>query len=167
MLRPLRCDDAKVPRMIKPTRAPNSTRIAVLACLACIGAACLAPAAALAETTITYTHESMPAYEQQLASGQIQSATFNKRVRSLHLTLKNGTHVLVHYPAHDEPTLNAALTAKGIPVAVLKPAAAEAEAKKAPVHHKLRYIAGGILIVIVIVVGGVLLYDRRRKRLAE
>jgi len=137
--------------------------------LLCIALAVLLPgaAASAAESTVHYTKESIQVYEQQLASGQIKAATFNKKVRNLHLELKSGAHVLVHYPAKDEPTLAAALAAKGVSVTVLKPAAAEAESKKAPVHHKLRYIAGGILIAVVIIVGGVLLFDRRRKRMAE
>jgi hypothetical protein len=115
----------------------------------------------------TYTHESQQAYEAQLAKDEIQSAEFNKRVRNLHLTLKDGRLYLYHYPAHDEQTLSASLKARGIPVTVLAPAAAKAQAEKEPKHHKLRYIAGGILIVVIIIVGAVLLIDRRRKARAE
>ena len=46
----------------------------------------------------------------------------------------------------------------GYAVAVAKPKAATK-----PVHHTLRYIAGGILIVVILVVAAVLLVDRRRK----
>ncbi len=153
--------------MIHTTRAPLPRKIA--ACLACLALFCslaAAPAVA-AEPTVHYTDESMQAYEQQLASGQIQSATFNKRIRSLRLTLKNGQHVRVIYPPKDEPKLDAALRAKGVPVTVLSPAEAKTEAAKGPVHHKIRYIAGGVLIAVVVIVGAVLLIDRRRKRLAE
>lgn len=150
--------------MHRSPRARNLTRLPVLACLAL---ALLAPAAGAAEGTVTYTHEDLKAYEQQLARGQIQSATFNKRVRSLHLTLKDGRHVLYKYGPKQEPTLAAALHAKGVPVTVLKPAEADREAKKTPVHHKLRYIAGGILIAVIVIVGTVLLVDRRRKAAME
>jgi hypothetical protein len=122
---------------------------------------------ALAEEVVHYTKESQQAYEGQLAHDEIASATFNKRLRSLRLTLKNGQHVIVHYPPKQEPTYAAALAARHIPVTVLTPTQAKSEASKAPVHHKLRYIAGGILIAVVVIVGGVLLFDRRRKRLAE
>ena len=44
---------------------------------------------------------------------------------------------------------------------------AEKEAKSGTVHHKLRYIAGGVLIVIIIIVVGVLFWDRKRKMAAE
>jgi hypothetical protein len=151
--------------MIGHTRARVLSAIA--ACVLCMAFAVAATPALAEEATITYTKESQPAYEQQLASGQIASVTFNKRVRSLHITLKDGTHYLAHYKAKEEPTIAAALKAKGVTVAVLSPTAAKTEASKAPVHHKLRYIAGGILIAVVVIVGGVLLWDRRRKRMAE
>ncbi|HMD52309.1 MAG TPA: hypothetical protein VKG62_06285, partial [Solirubrobacteraceae bacterium] len=113
------------------------------------------------------TKEELSGYEQQLAGGQIASVTINKRLRSLRITLKNGEHFLAHYPPKEEPAYAAALAAKGVPVIILKPAEATKEAKAAPVHHKLRYIAGGILLVVVIVVGVVLVVDRKRKQAAE
>jgi hypothetical protein len=133
----------------------------------CLALAILAPAAGAAESTTAYTHEGVKAFEQQLAGGQIQSATFNKRVRSLRLILKDGKHVLYRYPPKQEPALAAKLASKGVPVTVLKPAEAAKEAKKVPVHHKLRYIAGGILLAVIIIVGAVLLIDRRRKTAME
>jgi hypothetical protein len=153
--------------MIPPTRAfPTSKILPLLACLLCIGALASPAAATAAEGTVTYTHESLQQYEKQLAAGEIQSATINKKVRSVHLTLKDGSHVLAKYAAHEEPKVASALQAKGVPVSVLSKAAADKEAKKA-VHHKLRYIAGGILILVIVVVGGVLLWDRRRKALRD
>jgi hypothetical protein len=141
--------------------------ISTLAVTAFCAALLLPVGTALAEEAVHYTKESVQAYEQQLSSGQITAATFNKRVRNLHLTLKDGTHALVHYPPKDEPTLAGQLAAKKIPVTVLTPTQAKSEAAKAPVHHKLRYIVGGIVIAVVVIVGAVLLVDRRRKRLAE
>ena len=153
--------------------APRITAFLALLTLAFL-LAVAAPAGAEEATTATttpstvhYTKESTAAYEQQLAAGQIQSVIINKRVGSLRITLKNGEHVLIHYAAHQEPTIYAALIAKGVAVTILKPAAAAAEASKAPVKHKLRYIAGGILLVVIIVVGTVLLVDRKRKAAAE
>lgn len=148
--------------------APTRVRVLSIAALAAIAMAlAVSSQAQAAETTVHYTKEGQQEYEQQLAHSEIESATFNKRIRSLHLTLKNGTHVLFRYPPKDEPTLAAALAAHHIPVTILTPTAAKAEASKAPVHHKLRYIAGGILVAIVIIVAAVLLFDRRRKRMAE
>jgi hypothetical protein len=142
--------------------------VASLSILALALALAATSAAAATEGAVHYTKESLQAYEHQLAAGQIQSATFNKRIRSLHLTLKNGTLVLVHYGPKEQPKLAAALQAKGVPVTVEQKNVAAKEAGPAkPVHHKLRYIVGGILIVVVIVIGAVLLVDRRRKQAAE
>jgi hypothetical protein len=153
--------------MIRSSKASIFRRTAVsLSILALALAFAATSAAVAAESAVHYTKESMQAYEQQLAGGKIQSATFNKQIRSLHLTLKDGTLVLVHYGPKEEPKLAAALQAKGVPVTIESKAVASKEAAK-PVHHKLRYIAGGILIVVVIVVGAVLLVDRRRKQAAE
>ena len=151
------------PHTLSPRRSVLPAALLVCVCLLLAGA----NAARAEEPAITYTHESVQAYEGQLAHGEIVSATFNKRVRNLHLTLKNGQHALVHYPPKDEPTLDAQLKAKNVPVTVLSPSAAKSEAAKTPVKHKLRYIAGGIVIAIIVIVAIVLLLDRRRKRLAE
>jgi hypothetical protein len=139
----------------------------IAACALCVVLAALLAPAALAASLPAYKKETLQEYEQQLASGQIQSAVINKRIRTVRVTLKNGELVKAQYLAHTEPQVADALKARGISVTVLTPAQAKAEASKAPVHHKLRYIAGGILIAIIVIVGGVLLWDRRRKRLAE
>jgi hypothetical protein len=152
--------------MIATTRASLTPRIAAL--IACIAFAAMLPvaAASAAEGSITYTHESFQAYQKQLAAGEIKSAEINKKVRSVHIALKDGRYVLAKYAAHEEPKVVAALEAKHVPVSVLSKTAADKEAKKA-VHHKLRYIVGGILVAVVIVVGAVLLIDRRRKSLRD
>jgi hypothetical protein len=147
--------------MIRTTRPSPALKIAVsLACAALLALAGAVPSQA------AFQKESVREYEKQLAAAQIQAATFNKRVRSIHVTLKDGRTVLVKYGKGEEPKFAAELRAKGIPVTILAPAAAAKEAKK-PVKHKLRYIAGAILVVVVLVVGAVLLIDRRRKRAAE
>jgi hypothetical protein len=134
-----------------------------VACLAAALALLLLPASALAAE-----HESQQAYEKQLAAGEIVAATFNKRVRNVHLEVKTGEKYLVHYPPKDEPHILSQLQAKGVHVTILSPSAAKAEAsKKGSVHHKLRYIVGGIVVGIAAIVGIVLVVDRRRKRLAE
>jgi ATP-dependent Zn protease len=145
--------------MTSSRRASLSIGRAVAGCLLalCLLAACVA-AQAGAQEVVHYQHESFSAFEGQLSAGQIESATFNKKAHTLHLRLKDGRHVLISYPSHEEPQLAARLQAKGVVVHVQK----KKKATK-PVHHKLRYIAGGILIVVIIVVLVVLLIDRRRK----
>jgi hypothetical protein len=142
--------------------------MSVAACALC-GVLAMPASQAFGATSATpnYTKESTQAYAQQLASGQIAEAVINKRIRTIRITLKSGEHVKARYQAHEEPKVVAALKAKGVPVRILTPAEAKAEASKSPVHHKLRYIAGGILIAVIVIVGAVLLWDRRRKRLAE
>jgi ATP-dependent Zn protease len=110
-----------------------------------------------AEALIIYQHESYQEFQKQLAAGQIVSVTFNKKPHSAHITLKDGQHVLAIYPPLDEPQIAALLTSRGISVSIEKHKVA---AK--PVHHTLRYIAGGILVVVILVILAVLLVGRRR-----
>jgi hypothetical protein len=153
-----------VPPMIEPRRAGLLSTLALIAVsLVCVFVAPVATAGA----TVHYTKESPAEYEHQLAGGEIAAVTINKFVRSIRITLKNGNHVLATYPPHEESAVAARLTAKGVPVTVLTPTAAKAEAKKAPVKHKLRYIAAGILVIVVLIVAGVIIIDRRRKLAAE
>ncbi|MFI5037432.1 MAG: hypothetical protein ACHP93_03050 [Solirubrobacterales bacterium] len=121
------------------------------------------PASAGATEAVHYTAESMAAFEQQMNTGQIQTAVFNRKVRSIRLTLKSSEHVLVHYPKGHAPALEATLKAKHVAVSQLSEALANKELKAKPVHHKLRYIAGGIVIAVIVVVGAVLLINRRRQ----
>jgi len=139
-----------------------TSKIALL--LVCLSCALLLPAglAAGAEGTVTYQHESLQEYEKQLAGGKIQAASINKVLKSIRITLKDGSHVLAKYNKGEEPKVKQAMQAKGVTVTILSHSAASKEAKKSP-KHKLRYIAGAIVIVVLIVVGGVLFIDRKRK----
>lgn len=152
------------------TRRFPAVKAALALALACLCCACLLPAAAAlaAEAAIDYQKESLTEYEKQLASGQIASVTVNKLRRSVRVRLKDGRYVLARYEKHHEPTVLASLKAKGVPVTVLTPSAAQQEAKSThKVHHKLRYIVGGIVIVVILIVGAVLLIARRRRIAAE
>jgi hypothetical protein len=113
--------------------------------------------------TPTYQNEAQHEFESQLAHHEIASAVFNRQIRSLRLTLKDGRHFRYRYPRKTEPTLAAEMRAKGVPVTVLTAAEAKKELPKKHVHHKIRYIAGGILIAVIVIVGAVLLVNRRRK----
>ena len=144
---------------------PPASRLArsILA-LSCAVAMLLGGAAQAAE--VKYQHESEQEWKSQLTSGQIASVIINKRAQSVRTTLKDGRYVLANYPKHDSPRVESELRANHVPFTVLSKAQATTLAKKAPVHHKLRYIAGGILIGIIVIVGGVLLV-RRRGRVAD
>jgi hypothetical protein len=125
--------------------------------------ALLSPGVGAVAAAVTYTKEKLPEFETQLSGGQIQAATFNKRIRSMRLTLKNGEHKLVIYEKKGSPALIAKLQAKHIPVTVLAKAEAEKEAKEKPKHHKIRYIVGGVVIAVIVIVGAVLLIRRGRR----
>ncbi|HEV3071685.1 MAG TPA: hypothetical protein VGY76_09725 [Solirubrobacteraceae bacterium] len=133
---------------------------AVLAACSLVLATVVLPVAGAmgAGTVIHYKHESYEEFQRQMAAGQIRAVTFNKKPHSVRVTLKDGSRVLAIYPSHEEPQLAAALSAKGVTVAVLKP---KVKAKPA-VHHTLRYIAGGILVVVILAILAVLLIGRRR-----
>ncbi|HTU80313.1 MAG TPA: hypothetical protein VMF09_16300 [Solirubrobacteraceae bacterium] len=150
--------------MLVQTTVPAARKLGlallVLAC-ASLFAPVLAPAGAA--TQIHYKKETLGQYQKQLAEAQIQSILINKRIRSLRMTLKDGRHVDIKYNAKEEKKFAASLRAHHVPFSVLSPAAALAEYNAKPVHHKLRYIVGGIVIVvIVLVVAGLLFYRRRR-----
>lgn len=109
--------------------------------------------------------ESEASFRQQLASGAIAEASINKLLRRVHLVLKDGQHIYFRYPPHhQEPRVLAELKAKRVPVVIEASSVAKKEAKAAPVHHKLRYIVGGVVVVVIVIAIAVLLVNRRRQR---
>jgi hypothetical protein len=153
--------DGRVPAIITMTRPPFSAQVAALLALVACAALICAPAALAGP--IAYQDESYAEFQQQLASGQIQAVTINRRLGSLRITLEDGRYVLAKYGRKGEPKAVAALTAKHVPVTVLTLVQANSEVPKKTVHHKLRYIAGGILILLIVVVGAVLVMRSRRE----
>ena len=147
--------------VIVPRRALLLLRTALcVLCLTCLSGAVLASVASAAsavveEGGVKYQHEAESAFEQQLSSGQIQAATIHPSARTVHLTLSNGQHVFINFPAHQEARVRAQLEAKSVAITVTT------------AKHKLRYIAGGIVIVVIILVVVVLLLRRRRQRAEE
>jgi magnesium-transporting ATPase (P-type) len=132
--------------------------LAVLCATALVVAAAL-PAVAAA---IHFEKETLQAYEAQLRKGEVHALTFHPgsggAVGHLHISLNNGEHMSVTYATGEQSNLVARARAAGARVKV----AAAAKKKPAPVKHKLRYIAGGILIVVIVVVLIVLFVGRRR-----
>lgn len=146
--------------MNRSSRGLRSTVAALCLILLLLTAA----AGAGAAEAVHYTKESLSQFEGQMNTGAIQAAVFNQRVGSIRLTLTNGEHLLVHYHKHEAPSLETKLRARHVAVTVLSPAAANKQIKEAPKHHKLRYIAGGIVLVVIVVVVAVVLVNRRRQR---
>jgi hypothetical protein len=133
-----------------------------IALLACVAGLSLSPAALAAPS---YQKESEAEFQRQLSAGLIREAIINKHIRTVRITLTDGSRWLARYPPKQEPRVRSELRSKGVRVTVLTPTAAKAEEAKKPVHvhHKLRYIALGIVIAVIVVVGGVLMYNRRRR----
>jgi len=147
--------------MISSTRAPLIRKSALFAAgLAC---ACLAlGTSALAATVIHFQPESLSALKVQLAHHEVHALAFHPASTQghVHVSLRDGRHMTVAYATSGQAALVAVARADGIPVAI---ATAKPKTAAKPAHHKLRYIAGGILVAVIIVVAVVLLIDRRRK----
>ncbi len=113
-----------------------------------------------AATVIHFQKEGVQAYEVQLHKGEVHALTFHPGTPTghLHISMSNGTHFTVAYASSEQGKLVAQAQADHARVQI-----ATAQVKKAaPVKHKLRYIAGGILILVIVVVLIVLLIGRRR-----
>lgn len=132
----------------------------MLAAVCALLAAAVLAVGAGATTVIHFTKESVQAYEGQLHHGEIHALTFHSGTPTghLHISLNNGGHMTVAYASSEQGKLVAQAQADHARVQI----AAVTTKKAAPVKHKLRYIAGGILIVVIIVVLVVLLIGRRR-----
>jgi N-dimethylarginine dimethylaminohydrolase len=138
--------------------------VAVALCLAVAGPLA-SVATAAEETKIVYAPESEATFARQLDAKQVQSVVINKRLRSIRVTLKDGSHVLAKYPKKQSEETIARLHAHGVAVSVLTTKEAEKQAGKGKSHHhKIRYIVGGALILVIVIVGGVLLFNRNRRR---
>lgn len=136
----------------------NSKARAGILCLALIGATAFAALPAMAASVFHFQPENMQQFRQQLASSQIHAVTFNKVAHTMHLSMNDHRHLLVSYPPLQYKAIVASLEGKNVPVAVEK----HAKAAPKPAHHKLRYIAGGILVLVIVIVLVVLLMGRRR-----
>jgi hypothetical protein len=132
--------------------------VLVALCGLLVAAAIAVPAGAA--TVIHFQKEALSAYEAQLHKGEVHALTFHPGTTTghLHISMDNGTHYTVAYAASEQSKLVAQAQADHARVQV----ATVTVKKTAPVKHKLRYIAGGILIVVIVVVLIVLLIGRRR-----
>lgn len=126
----------------------------------CLALAATVLAVPVGAATVHFQKESLQAYEGELHHGEVHAVTFHpgSTTGHLHISLNNGGHMTVAYAASQQGKLVAQAQAANARVKI-----ATLQTKKtAAVHHKLRYIAGGILIVVILVVLVVLLIGRRR-----
>jgi len=117
---------------------------------------------ASAATVIHFQPESVSALTVQLHHHEVHAVTFHSTPAPghVHVSMNDGRHFTVVYTANEEAQLVALARANGARYAV---AVAKPKAAAKPVHHTLRYVAGGILVLVIVVVAAVLLVDRRRK----
>lgn len=141
-------------------------RIGALA-LCVAGATTVLATASAGAAAVVYEPVSETVFVHELDSGQVVSAKINKRGRTVKATLRDGSHVSFKYGKHRESQAYALVKSHGVPVTVLTEAEAKAEAANKPVHHKIRYIVGGVLIVVIVIVAAVLLINRRRRHREE
>ena len=140
-------------------RSTKGLNVVLAAACALLVAAVIAVPAGAA-TVVHFQQEGVQAYEVQLHKGEVHALTFHPGTPTghLHISMDNGTHYTVAYTSSEQGKLVADAQAHHARVQI----AAVSVKKTAPVKHKLRYIAGGILIVVIIVVLVVLLIGRRR-----
>jgi hypothetical protein len=135
-------------------------RVALLAAVLMMA---LSATVASAASVIHFQSENGAALTLQLHHHEVHALTFHPTPAPghVHVSLNNGRHFTVVYPAAAEEAKFVALArADGTPVAV---AVAKPKAAAKSAHHTLRYVAAGILVLVIIVVAAVLLVDRRRK----
>jgi hypothetical protein len=139
------------------SQSPRSLTLrSACAALALLGLLAALAGPALAATVVHFQHESYAALLAQVRKGEVHAVVLHPSGPKAHAALNDGGHVSAVYPPSEASKLGAEVRAHGgaFAIATSKP--------KAPAHHKLRYIAGGILIVVIVVVLTVLLIGRRR-----
>ncbi len=82
------------------------------------------------ERVTAYVPESFAAYEAQLASGQVREVTFNKRIRTVRVTLTDGRHVKAKYARGEFVRTMDQLTSKHVPATILTRTEAEQEVNR-------------------------------------
>ena len=125
-----------------------------------LAAACAIFAAAFLAAPALATHFQSESYAELLAQlhrREIVAIVLHPTGPKAHASARSGQHYTVTYTQAEVAPLHAAALAGGSSFAV-----ATAKPVSKTVHHKLRYIAGGVLIVVIVVVLVVLLLGRRR-----
>ena len=116
---------------------------------------CLLVPAQLAFAAAAVSTESYNALLHQIDTGQVAVAHVNESTHDIRVTLKDGTKQIVVYPHTQHKVLIDSLLHHGVTPIYTK----HAHVAK-PVHHVLRYIAGGVVVVLLLIGGGVWAYTR-------
>ncbi len=110
-----------------------------------VAAVCAVSVLGLAATPALATHFQPESYTELLAQlhrREIVAIVLHPTGPKAHASTRNGQHFTVAYTSAEVTPLRAAATAGGSSFAI-----ATAKPKSTTTHHKLRYIAGGVLIV--------------------
>jgi hypothetical protein len=126
-----------------------------------IAAATLTAALALAAPAQAETWVSFPALLAQVRSGDLIRAIINPARHDIEIKFRNLEEWHAYYPPGEQPELQRVLRARRVRT-LFVPRHGPAKARRATVHHHLRYIAAGVLAGCVLAAGALLLVRRRR-----
>jgi hypothetical protein len=129
--------------------------LATALCLAMLLGTIAAPTRAA--TTAHFQRENYQMLLVQIRRGEVHALVLHPQGYKAHASLDDGGHFTATYPPTEVGQLQALARAHNASFTVAK-----ATHTATTAHHKLRYIAGGILIVVILVVLAVLLVGRRR-----
>jgi hypothetical protein len=117
----------------------------------------LAPpsAPALAATQVSY-----PELLREIGSGPLIRAVINPARGDIEIKFRNRSEWEAFYPAGARPSLQRLLHARHIRVIFASRHRAPAVSAR-PVHHRLRYIAAGVLGALLLLGAGAFVYRRR------
>lgn len=136
---------------------PIFVRRVICAPLALLGLLALLATPSWAGEPVHFQPESYSALLVQVHKGQVRAVVLHPSGPKAHVVLTDGAHFTATYPIAESTKLGEEVRAHGGSFAI-----SVVKHKSGTVHHKLRYIAGGILIVVILVVLAVLLVGRRR-----
>jgi hypothetical protein len=128
--------------------------------IALVGALGPAPTPAIAATWVSYS-----ALLDQVKSGPVIRAIINRERGDVEIKFRDLSEWEAFFPAGAQATLQRLLHARHIRVLFAsRPAAIRS--KPATVHHRLRYIAAGVVVALAVIGSGAFLYTRRRRAAA-
>jgi hypothetical protein len=118
---------------------------------------CAASAAAYPQTWVSY-----PTLLAQARSGPLIRAIINPQRKDVEIKFANLDEWHAYYPEGAQAGLQRLFDTRHIRLLFVARHHRGTAAKPAAVHHRLRYIAGGVLVALIVCAGGFVLWRRRR-----
>jgi hypothetical protein len=122
-----------------------------------VGTLGLATTPAVGATWVHY-----PQLLEQARSGPIIRAIINPLRGDVEIKFRDLSEWHAFYPASAQPTLQRVLYARHVRVLFVRRHPRK-PAKSATIHHRLRYIAAGVIGALALLAAGAFLYSRRRR----